>query len=65
MAEQPNFQGTSKRPRRHHPDSAERYKQQVMKSKKRRKIFGNVLFIALCVLAVAIVAFAYYIYTHD
>ena len=65
MTENARHQSGNHRHRRYHRDSAEQYKQHVMRSKKRNKIFGNVLFVVLSILAIVIVAFAYYVYTTD
>ncbi len=65
MADNARQQNGKHRHRRSHRDSAEQYKQHVMRSKRRNKIFGNALFVVLSVLAILILAFTYYIYTTD
>lgn len=46
-------------------DDSEIYKRRTLSASKRRKIFGKVLFAVLTVVAVAIVLFVIWIYTHE
>lgn len=63
---------TSNRHQRHHHhrshphlDDSEVFKRQALRANKRRKIFAKVLFVVLTVLAVMIVLFVAWIYTHN
>ncbi len=46
-------------------DESEIYKRRTLSASKRRKIFGKVLFAMMSVLAVVIVLFVMWIYTHE
>ncbi len=46
-------------------DDSEIYKRRTLSASKRRKIFGKALFAVLTVVAVAIVLFVIWIYTHE
>ena len=48
-----------------HMDDSEIYKRRTLSASKRRKIFGKALFAVLTVVAVAIVLFVIWIYTHE
>jgi cell division protein FtsL len=50
--------------RHHHADDAEVFKTQQLRAIHRRKVFSRVLFYTLVVVAVAIILFVFWIYTH-
>ena|GEM_PF-930149 len=48
-----------------HMDESEIFKRRTLSASKRRKIFGKVLYVVLSLLAVAIVLYVAWIYTHE
>jgi hypothetical protein len=50
--------------RRHHRDSASIFKSHALRSQKRRRMFGSILFFTGCVLAVIIFIAVWWVYTH-
>ncbi len=46
-------------------DESEIFKRRTLSASKRRKIFGKVLYVVLSLLAVAIVLYVAWIYTHE
>lgn len=49
----------------HHMDESEKSKIHTLSASKRRKIIGKVLFVLLSIVAVAIMLFVAWIYTHN
>lgn len=49
----------------HHMDESEKFKIHTLSASKRRKIIGKVLFVLLSIVAVAIMLFVAWIYTHN
>ncbi len=49
----------------HHMDESEKFKIHTLSASKRRKTIGKVLFVLLSIVAVAIMLFVAWIYTHN
>lgn len=49
----------------HHSGGAEHQRHKLLSTQKSKKVFGNVLFVILSLVAIAIMAFVYWIYTNE